>query len=124
MALEKDNFPLLSRSSGRKKGLLTSSLVSFAFLSHNLNVTTLVLQYRQGQNMFPLILPNREEPLGIKYFYYFCNFIEIIATLLHLHCCILFYRWIFCNEDFDTLRGQFPSNISFDNSQNDLQCSH
>ena len=64
MALEKDNFPLLSRSSGRKKGLLTSSLVSFAFLSHNLNVTTLVLQYRQGQNMFPLILPNREEPLG------------------------------------------------------------
>ena len=64
VALEKDNFPLLSRSSGRKKGLLTSSLVSFAFLSHNLNVTTLVLQYRQGQNMFPLILPNREEPLG------------------------------------------------------------
>ena len=65
VALEKDNFPLLSRSSGRKKGLLTSSLVSFAFLSHNLNVTTLVLQYRQGQNMFPLILPNREEPIGI-----------------------------------------------------------
>ena len=92
MALEKDNFPLLSRSSGRKKGLLTSSLVSFAFLSHNLNVTTLVLQYRQGQNMFPLILPNREEPLGIIYFRYFCNYCNFIAIfaillkLLQLYC--------------------------------------
>ena len=110
VALEKDNFPLLSRSSGRKKGLLTSSLVSFAFLSHNLNVTTLVLQFRQGQNMFPLILPNREEPLGIIYFCYFCNFIAIMATLLQFlqfywnYCNFIaftllyfFYRWIFCN---------------------------
>ena len=73
-ALEKDNFPLLSRSSGRKKGLLTSSLVSFAFLSHNLKVTCLTLQYQKGQTMFPLTLPNREESID-------CYF--IMKTLIH-----------------------------------------
>ena len=56
-----DTFPLLSRTSGRKKGLISSSLVSFAFFSHNLHVTCLALQYHHGQKMFPLTLPNRDE---------------------------------------------------------------
>ena len=51
VTLEKDTFPLLSRSSGRKKGLLSSSLVSFAYFSHNLNSTCLVLQYQNGQKL-------------------------------------------------------------------------
>ena len=51
VTLEKDTFPLLSRSSGRKKGLVSSSLVSFAFFAHNLNSTCLVLQYQNGQKL-------------------------------------------------------------------------
>ena len=61
VTLERDTFPLLSRTSGRKKGLISSSLVSFAFFSHNLHVTCQVLQYHHGQKMFPLTLPNRDE---------------------------------------------------------------
>ena len=61
VTMERDTFPLLSRTSGRKKGLISSSLVSFAFFSHNLHVTCMVLQYYHGQKMFPLALPNRDE---------------------------------------------------------------
>ena len=59
--LDKDTFPLLSRSSGRKKGLISNSLVSFAFFTHNLHVNCLALRYHYGRQMFPLNLPNHDQ---------------------------------------------------------------
>ncbi len=61
--LEKGHFPLLSRSSGRKKGLVSSSLVSFAFFSHNLNIVLLALSSSRGQAVFPVNLPLRDDSL-------------------------------------------------------------
>jgi hypothetical protein len=76
LTLDKGSFPLLSRSSGRKKGLLSSSLVSFAFFSHNLNVIVLALQYREGQKIFPVSLPQRDEPVdGMTVIKHLVNFV-------------------------------------------------
>ena len=63
LSLEKNNFPLMSRSSGRKKGLISHAFVSFAFFSHNLHTISLALPCKTFQGLFPVNLPGRPQKL-------------------------------------------------------------